>query len=93
MSHVDITIAVVVLKSLTLLLGGLITYYSFRAYQRTNAPALRALAVGFGIITLGALVAGAVDQLLPVEPSIAFLIESGFTVAGFAAITYSLFVE
>ncbi|WP_435195723.1 DUF7521 family protein [Natronomonas sp. EA1] len=93
MSHVDITIAVVVLKSLTLLLGGLITYYSFRAYRRTGSPALRALAAGFGIITLGALLAGAADQLLPVEPSIAFLVESSFTVVGFAVITYSLFVE
>lgn len=93
MSHVDITLAVVVLKSLTLLVGGLITYYSYRAYRRTGAPALRALAVGFGIVTLGALFAGAVDQLLPLEPSIAFLVESAFTALGFAVITYSLFVE
>ncbi|WP_255198399.1 DUF7521 family protein [Halorarius litoreus] len=93
MSHVDFTLVVVVLKSLTLLLGGVITYYSYRAYQRTGAPALRALAIGFGIITLGALFGGAVDQLLPLEPNAAFATESAFTAAGFAVIVYSLFVE
>lgn len=93
MSHVDITLVIVALKSLTLILGGVITYYSYRAYQRTGAPALRALAIGFGIVTLGALLAGAVDQLLPLEPNLSFAVESAFTAAGFAVIVYSLFVE
>jgi hypothetical protein len=93
MSHVDITLAVVALKSLTLVLGGVITYYSYRAYQRTGAPALRALAIGFGVITLGALIAGAADQLLPLDPSLSLAVESAFTAAGFAVIVYSLFAD
>jgi hypothetical protein len=93
MSHVDITLAVVALKSLTLVLGGVITYYSYRAYRRTGAPALRALAIGFGVITLGALIAGAADQFLPLDPSLSLAVESAFTAAGFAVIVYSLFAD
>lgn len=85
--------AVVVLKTLTLLLGGSITFYALRAYRNSGSPALRALAVGFGAITAGALVAGIVDQLLPVNPDLALVVESAFTTLGFGVILYSLHVE
>lgn len=85
--------AVIVAKSLTLLLGGLITYYSLRAYQRTGSRALRALGVGFGAVTAGALLAGIVDQLLPVQSALALVVEGVFTVSGFAIILYSLYVD
>ncbi|MFC7157435.1 hypothetical protein ACFQPA_18560 [Halomarina halobia] len=88
-----VTAAVTVLKTLTLLLGGSITYYSYGAYRRTDAPALRALAVGFGVVTLGALLAGIVDQLLPLDPNLALAVESTFTTIGFGAILYSLYVD
>jgi divalent metal cation (Fe/Co/Zn/Cd) transporter len=88
-----ITTAVLVLKTLTLILGGVITFYSYRAYRRTRSRALRALALGFGIVTLGALLAGIVDQLISVDPAIALVVESLFTTVGFAIILYSLYVE
>jgi energy-converting hydrogenase Eha subunit F len=84
---------VVVIKTLTLLVGGLITYYAYRAYQRTSHPALRALAVGFGVITVGSLFAGAVDQILLLTSDLALVVESGFTLVGFIIILYSLFVQ
>ena len=59
--HADILIA---LKTITLLLGALITYYSYKAHVRTKARPLWYLAVGFGIVTLGVLIAGIVDQVL-----------------------------
>lgn len=85
--------AVVALKTLTLALGGSITVYAYRASRRNGSSALRALAVGFGAITLGALVAGIVDQLLPVTPDFALVAESAFATLGFAVILYSLHVE
>lgn len=88
-----VTTAAVLLKTVTLLLGGLITFYAFKAYRRTGSVALRALAIGFGVITLGALLAGIVDQLLPLDPSVALVVESLFTAAGFGVILYSLYVE
>lgn len=89
----DLTTAVVGLKTLTLLLGGSITFYAYKAYRTTGSRALRALAVGFGTVTVGALVAGIVDQLLPLDPTLAFVVESLFTTAGFAVILASLYVE
>lgn len=91
--NLQIATVVTVLKTLTLVLGGLITYHSYTAYRRTASPALRALAIGFGVVTLGALLAGFVDQLIPVDPKAALVVESAFTTVGFAFILYSLYVE
>jgi CHASE2 domain-containing sensor protein len=88
-----LTAAITVLKSATLLLGGLITYYAAKAYRTTGSRALRALAAGFAVVTAGALLAGVLDRLVPVTPALAFVVESAFTTAGFAVILYSLYVE
>ncbi len=94
MPHVTL---VVVLKTVTLVLGGLITFFAFRAYRRTRARPLGALALGFGIITLGAFLAGVVDQLLQLGPSgahtWALVVESTLTAIGFGIILYSLYAE
>jgi hypothetical protein len=58
------TPVIVALKAITLLLGGLITYFSYKAYSRSGARPLWYLAVGFGVVTIGTLLAGIVDQLL-----------------------------
>lgn len=84
---------VVALKTLTLLLGGLVTYFAYRAYRRTDAPALRALAVGFGVVTLGAFLAGIADQLVGADRTLVLVVESALTAAGFGVIVYSLYVE
>ena len=82
---------VVGFKTATLLLGGAITFYAARAYGRTGSPALRALAVGFAAVTVGALLAGAIDQVLAVDRDLALMVESALTAIGFGAILYSLF--
>lgn len=93
----DITI--VPLKTITLVLGAAITYFSFRAYRRTGASSLRALTVGFGVVTLGALLAGALDLVETVgivsnlDSTWALAVESVFTAVGFAIILYSLYSE
>jgi hypothetical protein len=89
--HVNL---VVVLKTLSLVMGGLITYFAYSAYRRTDARALRALAVGFGIVTLGAMAAGLVDQVLgPDARATALVVESALTATGFGVILYSLYAE
>jgi len=88
-----ITSAVVALKTITLLLGGMITYFAFKAYRRTRSVALRSLSVGFGLVTLGSLLAGAADLILQVDQRYALIIQSTLTAAGFAVIMYSLYVE
>jgi hypothetical protein len=84
---------VTALKTLTLLLGGLITFYSYRAYARTGSKALRALAIGFGLVTLGAILAGVTDQVLGLALNTSLVIESALTALGFSVIVYSLYAQ
>lgn len=89
----NVTSLVVALKTVTLLLGGFITFFAHKAYRRTDSPALRALALGFGVVTLGAFLAGIADQILAINRTTVLIIESVLTVTGFGVITYSLYVE
>jgi hypothetical protein len=84
---------VVALKTVTLLLGGAVTYFALKAWKRTGSPALRSLTIGFGFVTLGSLLAGVADQLLNVGRTSAVLTESALTAVGFAVIVYSLYVD
>lgn len=88
-----ITTTVVVLKTISLVLGGLITYLAFKAYRRTRSPSLRSLAIGFGLVTLGSLLAGVADQALGQDATASLIIQSGLTAVGFAVIVHSLYAE
>jgi hypothetical protein len=81
---------VTALKTATLLFGGLVTFFAGRAYLRTNARPLGLLALGFGVVTLDSLLAGAVDVLLPFGRENALVVESALTAIGFGVIAYSL---
>lgn len=87
------SLLLIVAKTAILLLGGSITYYAIRAYGRTGARSLRALGIGFGIVTFGALVGGILHQILGVEVSVGIAIDSALTAVGFAVIFYSLYME
>ncbi|MDZ7849920.1 MAG: hypothetical protein U5K70_03595 [Halodesulfurarchaeum sp.] len=89
----EITGLIVVLKTFTVVLGGLITYFAYRAYRRTEARPLRWLSIGFAIITLGTLFGGMVDQLLVTTREWAIVMESSLAVVGFGIILYSLYAE
>ncbi|MFB6107728.1 MAG: hypothetical protein ABEJ82_02660 [Haloplanus sp.] len=91
MSQLDLVLAVI--KTATLGLGGLITVLSYRAYRRTRAAPLRALSVGFALVTLGALLAGMVHQFTSLGLTYSVVLESTLTLLGFAVITYSLYAE
>jgi len=91
MSHLDI--ALVAVKTGTLILGSLITFLSLKAHRRTGSPALRALAIGFGLITVGALLAGVGHQFTALSLAQSIVIESALTLFGFAVIVYSLYAD
>lgn len=80
------------LKTLNLLLGGMITYYSYRAYRRTGRDTMRMVAAGFAIITLGAIVAGFLDRVPLFQSQLALVAEGTFTAVGFSLILYSLHI-
>ncbi|AAG20502.1 MULTISPECIES: hypothetical protein [Halobacterium] len=90
MIHYEVVVA---LKTLTLALGGAVTYFAAKAWRRTSSPALRSLTIGFGFVTLGSLLAGGIDVLLNLQSNFAVLTESALTAIGFAVIVYSLYAE
>lgn len=85
--------AIVAVKTVILLLGTGITYIAYKAYRRTGARSLRALGIGFTIVTLGAILAGVADQLLAVSLEMGVLINSVLVAIGFGIIMYSLYLE
>ena len=85
--------AIIAVKTVILLLGSGVTYIAFKAYRRTGVSSLRVLAIGFGIITLGALLAGIAHQLLDVSLELGILINSLLVALGLAVVMYSLYLE
>jgi hypothetical protein len=86
-----LTTLIIGLKTLTVLLGGLITYLSYKAFRRTENRGLGYLAVGFGIVTFGTMLAGVVHQLLSADFLVGLLIETALIAAGMVVIVYSLY--
>jgi len=91
--EITTTTLIIGLKTLTLVLGGLITYLAYRAYRRTRSRPLGALALGFATVTLGTFLAGVVDQLLGAGFLVGLLIESALIALGFLIIVYSLYTS
>lgn len=85
--------AIIVLKTVILLLGSGVTLIAIRAYRRTGEPALRALAVGFGTITLGAFLAGVAHQFVGLTLKEGIVINSLLVATGLAVILYSLYAK
>jgi hypothetical protein len=85
--------AIAVVKFVILLLGGGITYIAFKAYRRTGEDSLRVLGIGFGIITLGAILTGLANQFFSVGLALGVLINSIFVAVGLAIIMYSLYIQ
>lgn len=78
-------------KTAILVLGGSITYYAYRAFQRTGDPSLRVLAIGFGVVTIGAFLGGVADLVLEVDFAVGVAVNSVLTAIGFGVILYSLY--
>lgn len=87
----DATVLLVVTKTVTLILGALITFLAYRAYRRQGAPALRALMLGFALVTVGSAVGGALFHVAEVDFTLGVGVESLVTAAGFAVLVYSLY--
>jgi hypothetical protein len=89
----SIIMAIAAVKFVILLLGGGITYIAFKAYRRTGEHSLRVLGIGFGIITLGAILTGVANQFFSVGLAPGVLVNSIFVAVGLAVIMYSLHIQ
>ncbi|MFP9191676.1 DUF7521 family protein [Natronosalvus vescus] len=90
---VTVMIALAVVKTLILVVGGAITYFTFKAFRRTHRRELGLLALGFGTVTLGFVLAGLLFEMLEVTLALGILIESLLVLGGFLIIAYSLYVD
>lgn len=90
---VAVTTAIIIVKTVILLLGSGVTYIAYKAHRRTGTDSLRILSIGFGIITLGALLAGIANQILGVSLEQGILINSLLVALGLGIIMYSLYLE
>ncbi|QLG49579.1 DUF7521 family protein [Natrinema halophilum] len=86
-------LALAIVKTLVLVVGGVITYFAFKAYRRTRQRALGYLAGGFGLVTLGLVLAGMLYEVLGVELATGILLESCLVLVGFLVIAYSMYVQ
>lgn len=88
---VDTTTAVLVfVRVIVLVLGVLITYYSFQAYRRTGTPYMRNATLGFGIITLGVFLEGVLFEFAGLDLAVVHIIESVAIGLGFLVLLFSL---
>lgn len=85
--------AIVLAKVLTLFAGGAIAHFSYKAYVKTDNPALGALCAGFTAITAGAVLGGVVDLGFSLDLRYGVLVQSVLTFVGFVVILYSLFLD
>lgn len=81
----------VVTQGVILIAGGLLTVLTLRAYRRTGSASLRALAVGFGLLLVGAVLGGTLHQAVAGDLRISFAVQSVCTAAGLSVIAYSLY--
>lgn len=89
----DLAPFIIIAKLVVLVLGGVITHLAYRAFRRTGATALKLFAIGFGVITVGALIGGGIDQFSGFGLAVGVLVQSSLTAVGFGVLAYSLYVR
>ncbi|QLD90754.1 hypothetical protein HWV07_17565 [Natronomonas salina] len=89
----QVQLAITAVKTLILVVGGIVTYLAYSAYRRTGDPSLRLLSFGFAFVGVGVLLAGFTFELLGVSLGVGILLESLFVLLGLSIIAYSLRVQ
>lgn len=87
----DYTTIIALANTATLVTGGLVMLFAHRAFRRTGATPLRAVAIGFGFIVAGTVLGGIAH--LAGDVALGLVVQSSFTAVGFAALLYSLYSE
>jgi hypothetical protein len=77
-------------QAIILLFGAIVVYFALKSYRRRKSLAMLLLGSGFGFVTIGAVVAGILFELLNVDLVTVESIQSTFQVIGFFQIVYSL---
>lgn len=87
----SVDIGIIIVKTLILISGGVVTYFAYKAYRRTGQRSIGLLSLGFAFITVGLLLAGLFTQVLAFPLRVSILIESSLVLIGMLIIAYSLY--
>jgi hypothetical protein len=79
-----------VAQVLILVFGGVVVYYSGKAYVKAKSQAMLMLSIGFAFVTLGALVAGILYNLGTANLGTVITVQAYAQAIGFLIIVYSL---
>jgi len=79
------------LKSLIGILGLLLAYLSLKAYRKSKSKNMLFLSIGFGIITVGSILAGLSFEFLGFTLLQVNIVESLMILVGFIMVMYSIY--
>lgn len=78
-------------KLVVLFLGLFIAYQAYRGYARNGSEPMLYLAIGFALISVGAMIEGLLFELLEMDIFVAGAIQTAITAAGMLIVLYSLY--
>jgi hypothetical protein len=81
----------IVAKLVTMVLGFLIAYQAYRGYRRSNSQSMLYLAVGFAIISFGAIVEGILFDVVGLTFHNAGTVATTIVAIGMLTILYALY--
>lgn len=84
-------IVIALANATTLVAGGLVTRLAYRAFDRTGATALRAVALGIGLIVVGTVVGGLVHLFGVGDLRTGIVVQSACVAGGFVTLLYSVY--
>jgi len=77
-------------RALTAAVGLFVATLAYRGFRRNDAPKMRALAVGIGLLTAGVFLAVVLSDLAGAGAGVVLLSRGLVTVAGLCAVLYAL---
>lgn len=83
--------ALVIAKLVTMGLGFLVAYQAYRGYQRHHNSSLFYVAIGFLLISVGAVLEGILFEVVGLTIFSAGAIQTALVAAGMLAVLYSLY--
>ncbi|WP_254525335.1 DUF7521 family protein [Natrinema caseinilyticum] len=87
----DLVVLLGVIKTVALVLGGIVSLLAYRAYRRTQIDGLQYFAVGLIVITIGTFLIGVLHHLLGVPSVQGMLFESLLLCIGFLIMIHGLY--
>ena len=84
-------IGLVIAKLVTMTLGFVIAYQAYRGYRRSNGQSMLYLAIGFAIISFGAIIEGVLFDVVGLTLHNAGMVATATVALGMLTILYSLY--